>query len=165
MDYPDFPDEISILDTENPIQFFIEEVDFVLSNETSVLDWIKEVIVYHKKELKLLNFIFCSDAYLHQINVEYLQHDTFTDIITFPYAEPPIIHSDIYISIDRVKENAALFGNKFATELHRVIIHGVLHLCGFGDKSETEKKEMRRREEEALAFLYNIQGEGTPKSS
>ena len=153
MDYPDFPEEITILDTEAPIQFFIEEVDFVLSNETLLLRWIQEVIVHHKKELKLLNFIFCSDTYLHQINIEYLNHDTLTDIITFPYAEPPIIHSDIYISVDRVKENATLFKNDFTKELHRVIIHGVLHLCGFGDKTAKEKEEMRSRENEALTFL------------
>jgi len=150
---PDFPEIDSILETELPIQFFAEDIDFDLTNQTIISDWIKVLINNHKKELHLLNFIFCSDSYLHQINVEYLNHDTLTDIITFPYAEIPIIHSDIFISIDRVKENSTLFKTTFEKELHRVIIHGVLHLCGFGDKNETEKKEMRNQEEKALALL------------
>jgi len=96
---------------------------------------------------------FCSDKYLHQLNVEYLQHDTLTDIITFPYNDPPIVHSDIFISIDRVRENAKELHVSFEQELHRVIIHGILHLCGYKDKTKEEAKLMRQKEEAMLKFL------------
>lgn len=98
--------------------------------------------------LHLLNFIFCSDDYLLRLNVEYLDHDTLTDIITFPYADPPSIHGDIFISIDRVRDNAADFKVTFEQELNRVMAHGVLHLCGYGNETQTRnapcgKKKMK----------------------
>ena len=98
-------------------------------------------------------YIFCSDEYLYNLNQEYLNHDTYTDIITFPYSEPPLVEGDIFISIDRVKENASQFGAPFEQELHRVMIHGVLHLCGYSDKSPDEEALMRKKEDEALQLL------------
>ncbi len=107
-----------------------------------------EYLSIYPFELESLNYIFCSDPYLHQINVQYLDHDTYTDIITFDNAEEEnTIESDIFISIDRVKENAASFDAGFEQELRRVMAHGVLHLLGFGDKTETEKQIMREQEE------------------
>lgn len=135
------------------ILFFTEDIDFNLSNEERIVTWIQQVIAAEQHELRQLNYIFCSDKYLHQVNVEYLQHDTYTDIITFPYASSPIVESDIFISVDRVKENATAFQTSFQNELLRVIIHGVLHLCGYGDKTECEKQLMREKEEGCIKLF------------
>jgi probable rRNA maturation factor len=105
-------------------------------------------------ELEELNYIFCSDEYLHQMNLTYLNHDTLTDIITFDNSEAEqIIEGDIFISIDRVKENSEEFDVLFETELHRVLVHGLLHLFGYKDKSEREKVLMREKEEACLSLL------------
>ncbi len=144
----DFQDEPT-----DPISFFSEEIDFSLQHTEKFQQWIKQVIDQHHCTLSLLNFIFCDDAYLLKLNIEFLQHDTLTDIITFPYQDPPRVEGDIFISIDRVRENAQAFGVSFSDELSRVIIHGVLHLCGFGDKSDSEKAIMRSKEEEAIRSL------------
>ena len=134
-----------------------EDIDFELPNdEQRYIDWIQYIIKKEKKELLQLTYIFCSDSYLHQINVEYLDHDTLTDIITFPYTEPPLVEGDIFISIDRVKENALKYDVSFEDELHRVIIHGVLHLCDYPDKTEEEARVMRKKEEEALEIWDKI---------
>ncbi|MEM1120370.1 MAG: rRNA maturation RNase YbeY [Bacteroidota bacterium] len=110
--------------------------------------WIAQTIIKESKQLVALNFIFCDDEYLHKINVKYLDHDTLTDIITFPYSnDEQLIEGDIYISVQRVRANAQQFNVLFLQELHRVIIHGVLHLCGFGDKTDDEKKIMRSKED------------------
>lgn len=142
----------SEMDDEPSICFSIEEIVFELENEQATADWLQKIIEQAGHELRLLNFIFCSDEYLHQLNVEYLNHDTLTDVITFPYADPPAIEGDIFISIDRVRDNAQAFGVPFSDELHRVMVHGVLHLGGLGDKTETEAKLMRQKEDEALAL-------------
>lgn len=143
-----FPDE-----RENTIIFQSEDVEFELTDQQRLAEWINKVISQEKCTLSFLNFIFCSDDFLHELNVAYLQHDTLTDIITFPFCDPPRIEGEIYVSIDRVQENAALYHAPFAEELHRVMIHGVLHLCGQGDKTEAEKGQMRAKEDEALALL------------
>ncbi len=135
---------------ENGIQFFTEEVDFELENEEAVHQWVANTIAREQKQLQLVNYIFCSDAYLHELNVEYLQHDTLTDIITFQYSQLPIIEGDIFISIERVRENAQAYAPSFEHELRRVIIHGALHLCGYGDKTPQEKELMTEKENEAL---------------
>ncbi len=135
------------------ISFNAEDVDFELPNEKAVINWLKKIIEQEGKELRLLNFIFCSDQHLHQLNVGYLGHDTLTDVITFHYAEPPLIEGDIFISIERVRENATKFKVPFTQELPRVIVHGVLHLCGYGDKTADEAKLMRQKENEALMLL------------
>ena len=137
------------------IKFFSEDIDFELSNSEHLTEWIAQVVFRENCKLGALTYIFCSDKFLHQLNVEHLNHDTLTDIITFPYhesADAPI-ESDIFISIDRVRENALLFKVPFENELNRVLIHGALHLCGYKDKTKEEEQEMRRKENEALESL------------
>ena len=118
--------------------------------------WIEQVIGHHGCTLGTLSYIFCSDPYLHRLNLEYLDHDTLTDIITFPYAEPPQVSGDLYISLDRVADNAQDRSLSFGQELKRVVIHGVLHLCGFGDKTPEEAARMRELEDEALAMFERL---------
>ena len=138
---------------EHPIEFFSEDIEFELDNPEHVSEWIATTITQHGQELSNLTYVFCSDDYLHQINVEYLNHDTLTDIITFNNAdEEGIVEGDIFISIDRVRDNSRDLGTSFQDELHRVIIHGVLHLLGFTDKSEEEKALMRKQEDSSLSL-------------
>ena len=115
----------------------------------------KSVIEEKDFELGEINYIFCNDEYLHKINVEFLQHDTYTDIISFDYTLGKNISGDIYVSIERVKENAQKFNVTFDNELHRVIIHGILHYLGYKDKTEEQKKEMRNKENQCLIILSN----------
>lgn len=138
---------------EEKIEYQYESVSFVLSNQTILSAWLQQVINKENKRLRRLNFIFCSDPYLHKINVEYLHHDTLTDVITFPYAAPPEIEGDIFISIERVRENAGIFNHPFDEELHRVMAHGLLHLCGYGDKTKEEKEKMIAAENSSLETL------------
>jgi probable rRNA maturation factor len=130
------------------IQFFEEDITFKLKNKTQVRQWIKETIIAEGYKLKELTYIFCSDAYLLQINQQYLDHNTYTDIVTFDNSEiDHIIIGDIFISVDRIRENATKFEVTEATELHRVIIHGALHLLGYKDKSAVDKKKMTQKED------------------
>lgn len=143
---------------EQALQFFSEEIEFTLDKEDSVRNWILFVIDKHGKRVENISYIFCSDEYLLGLNKEHLNHDYYTDILTFPYAptDAKELHSDIFISIDRVKDNAASLKVSFEDELHRVLIHGILHLLGFDDHGEGAQEDMRRRENEALeqrAFL------------
>lgn len=147
------PPSLPPFEENDVICFNTEDIDFVLENEEGTEQWLKQVIEQEGRSLRLLNFIFCNDEYLHQLNVEYLQHDTLTDVITFPYAEPPIVEGDIFISIDRVRENASIFQASFEKELSRVMVHGVLHLCGHGDKTEAEEANMRNLEDNALKMI------------
>lgn len=119
--------------------------------------WLAEVIRRRGKSVGNINYLFCDDEYLLGVNRQYLDHDTYTDIITFDYVAGGLISGDILISIDRVGENATKFGVPFEHELHRVVVHGVLHLLGQGDKSDDEAREMRRQEEEALALFHEEQ--------
>lgn len=137
------------------VSFHSEDTDFQMDAATQMIRWISAVITRHHCELVQLTYIFCSDDYLHEMNVEYLGHNTLTDIITFPYLTAPQVEGDIFISIDRVRDNAQHFAVPFEQELRRVIIHGVLHLCGQGDKTEAEAAQMRRLEEEALEQYHN----------
>ncbi|WP_369048281.1 rRNA maturation RNase YbeY [Tenacibaculum sp. UWU-22] len=132
---------------------FNYEIDFTLSNEENTKTWISNCIKNNQFEIGEINYIFCDDAYLHKLNVEFLQHDTLTDIISFDYTMGKLISGDIYISVERVEENASLFNVSFTNELHRVIIHGILHYMGLKDKTEAEKKQMRNKENECLSFL------------
>ncbi|MFN0199977.1 MAG: rRNA maturation RNase YbeY [Bacteroidia bacterium] len=135
------------------ITFHIEKKGFKLAHKLKLKSWIKSVIATHSQQLSELNYIFVSDEELYQINLERLQHNYYTDIITFYYhAENQPIMSDIYISVDRVAENAKDLGANVEDELHRVMIHGVLHLLGFDDHGETNAKEMRNKEDVALAM-------------
>ncbi|WP_439695298.1 rRNA maturation RNase YbeY [Mucilaginibacter sp. AW1-7] len=134
------------------ISFFEEDINYKLKNKALVRQWIKEAIVAEGFKLKELNYIFCSDAYLLTLNQQYLDHDTYTDIITFDNSEVKgDIVGDIFISIERIRENAVKFGHSETEELHRVIIHGALHLLGYTDKSVVTKKKMTQKEDEYLA--------------
>ena len=136
------------------ILFFTEDISFTLKQKTKIRDWIKKAIEDHQKKLKSINYIFTTDNYLSNINEDYLQHNTLTDIITFNLSTAPnLIESDIYISIDRIRENSKCYSLPFTEELHRVMIHGILHLLGFNDKTEPEKKDMRKKENHYLALL------------
>ena len=137
------------------INFFSEEVDFKLPNKTSIVNWIKKIIALESnREIININYIFCSDDFLGQINIKYLTHNTLTDIITFNNSDDDrYIDSDIYISIDRVFENSLSFNADRMDELHRVMIHGILHLLGYKDSNDNEKKIMRKKENECLNLL------------
>ena len=133
---------------------FNYENDFVLDNENDFDNWIRKVIKTEGGDLGEINYVFCSDEYLHKINVEFLNHDTYTDIITFDNNLGKEIHSDIFISIERVRENALEFDVSFENELKRVMIHGVLHLLGYKDKSEEDVKVMRQKENEMINMFH-----------
>ena len=138
------------------VHFFNDDVDFSISDETLLRKWINLVVTNHKKRLGKITYLFCSDEKIYQTNVRFLNHNTYTDIITFDYVENDLISGDIIISIDRVEENARVFNVSFEQELHRVIIHGLLHLLGFKDKSPEDEAMMRRKEDESLALLNTI---------
>jgi rRNA maturation RNase YbeY len=144
----------------NEISFFNEneENTFKLINEEKTKRWIQKVVESFDSSIQEINYIFCDDQYLLSINQEYLQHDTLTDIITFDYTEDEEggIEGEIYISIERVKDNANDLGVQFEDELDRVIIHGVLHLLGYLDESDEEEKEMRKLEDECLLMRKMI---------
>ncbi|WP_130734841.1 rRNA maturation RNase YbeY [Flavobacterium sp. J27] len=133
---------------------FNYETDFSLDNELQYSNWINEVIISENKVLGEINYIFCNDDYLHNINVQYLNHDTLTDIISFDYTEGNIISGDIFISIERVKDNAIDFNTIFISELKRVIIHGILHYCGYKDKSKQDELVMRSKEDEKINMFH-----------
>ncbi len=134
------------------ISFFVEDVTFNLSQKQKVRDWVNRTVREEGfKRISELNFIFCSDSYLLEINRQYLHHDTYTDIVTFDSSEEEnVIAGDVFISIERVRENAQKFKVSEKEELHRVIIHGVLHLCGYLDKKSEDKTLMTRKENEYL---------------
>jgi len=135
------------------IIFFNEDITFKFQGKNLFKAWLKKVAEKEGFKVKNLNYIFCSDEYLHKINVEYLDHDTYTDIITFDNSEDETtIEGDIFISIDRVKENSQSLNTVFEDELKRVIVHGLLHLCGYDDHSPENKAEMRRLESEYIAI-------------
>jgi rRNA maturation RNase YbeY len=125
---------------------FHTETNFNLRNEKRYSGWISQAILKMKKEEGDINYIFCDDAYLLKLNQEYLNHDTLTDIISFDYSDTDLISGDIFISVERVRENAKEFNVSFEKELQRVLIHGILHFAGFNDKTKAEKEEMRFQE-------------------
>ncbi|HEY8400427.1 MAG TPA: rRNA maturation RNase YbeY [Cytophagaceae bacterium] len=134
------------------IQFHIEEIDFKFTEKRKTSHWIKKVLQEEGFTLGHLNYIFCGDEYLLEINQTYLNHNTYTDIITFNNSEEEeIIEGDIFISIERIRENAEKYSHSFKDELDRVIVHGVLHLCGYKDKTKTEQTLMREKEDYYLA--------------
>lgn len=141
---------------EKPIYFHNESIDFKVVNEQKVLSWIEKTILEESFSLGNLNFIFCSDDYLLNLNKEYLNHDTYTDIVTFNYCENNIISGDLFISIDRIKDNSTQLKLSFNSELNRVIIHGVLHLIGYNDKTPEEILEMRAKEDFYLNLLSDF---------
>jgi len=134
---------------------FNYETDFILNEEQIIQDWIMNVVKENGFEVGEINYVFCDDKYLHKLNVEFLKHDTLTDIISFDNTLGNLLNGDIFISIDRIKDNAKDFKVTFEEELHRVMIHGVLHYMGFKDKSDGDKREMRNQENQALFYLNN----------
>lgn len=136
-----------------PINFQSQLASFTLKDKTAIKNWMKTVVSNEKKKLGVVSYVFCSDDDLLKVNQDYLQHNTYTDIITFDYSENEVISGDIFISIDRVKENAEKFQASFNQELQRVMIHGILHLCGYKDKTKTQAQLMRQKENEALSLV------------
>tara|TARA_B110000503_G_scaffold69835_1_gene108801 strand:+ start:29571 stop:29984 length:414 start_codon:yes stop_codon:yes gene_type:complete len=134
---------------------FNYETDFILEEEIVIEKWLHAVILSHNCEEGDVNIIFCDDAYLHKLNVEFLQHDTLTDIISFDNSFGKLINGDIFISTERVSDNARDYKVSFLEELQRVMVHGVLHYIGFKDKKAEDQKEMTRQENKALSLLNN----------
>ena len=135
-----------------PVYFHNEDVKLEV-NSSELSTWIKDAVNSFGFLVGDLNVIFCSDEHLKEINIKYLNHDYYTDIITFDYSEKTLINGDLFISTDRIKENSSKNKVKFIVELYRVIIHGVLHLCGFNDKTSAEKKKIREKEDYLLSLI------------
>lgn len=135
------------------IHYHAENIELPLINNSKISNWIKSVAAVYAKKVANINYVFCSDERILEVNKQFLDHDYFTDIITFDYSENNSIAGDIFISIDTVKSNAAEFGVSFEQELYRIIIHGILHLCGQDDKSPELRLEMTRKENLALDRL------------
>ena len=133
---------------------FNYETDFELENEAQYEDWISRIIESEGFDEGEINYIFCDDEYLHKINVEYLDHDTLTDIISFDYTVGNLIQGDIFVSVERVQDNANDFNVSFEEELKRVLSHGVLHYCGYKDKSPEDEALMRSKEEEKMQMFH-----------
>ncbi|MBF7092778.1 rRNA maturation RNase YbeY [Flavobacterium sp. ALJ2] len=133
---------------------FNYETDFVLNNEAAFESWLSAVILSENKKEGEISYIFCDDDYLHKINVEYLNHDTLTDIISFDYTVGNELNGDIFVSVERVRDNATDFNVSFENELKRVLAHGILHYCGYKDKSESEAVTMRSKEEEKIEMFH-----------
>jgi probable rRNA maturation factor len=133
---------------------FNYETDFNLDNEVAFSDWLSAVIVSENKSEGEINYIFCDDEYLHKINVEYLDHDTLTDIISFDYTVGNQLNGDIFVSVERVEDNARDFNVSFDEELKRVLAHGILHYCGYKDKSDADADLMRSKEDEKIAMFH-----------
>lgn len=132
---------------------FAFQTNCSLKKRTILKQWIKAIVENNKKEVGEISYIFCSDEQLLEINKEFLNHDYYTDIITFDYSETDVVSGDLFISIERIQDNAKTLKTSYQEELHRVIIHGVLHLLGYKDKTEEESENMRKLEDECLLIL------------
>jgi probable rRNA maturation factor len=133
---------------------FNYETDFKLSGSKQISKWLSNVIFSENKKEGEINYIFCDDVYLLEINQQYLNHDTFTDIISFDYSVGNELHGDVFISIERVRENAVNFSATFDEELRRVMVHGLLHYCGYKDKTKDDKSLMRQKEDEKIKMFH-----------
>jgi rRNA maturation RNase YbeY len=133
---------------------FNYETDFELANESAIESWIGRIIASEQKSEGEISYVFCDDDYLLELNQQYLQHDTLTDIISFDYSLGNELSGDIFISVERVQENAEIFNQSFENELLRVISHGVLHYCGYKDKTEADEQLMRSKEDEKIAMFH-----------
>jgi rRNA maturation RNase YbeY len=138
---------------ESPIIFNYEEIDFVLENEDKTSDWIQKTIINEGKEFGEISYIFTNDEYILDINKKYLNHDFYTDVITFDYSDEDVVSGDIFISIDMIKYNSKKYKTEFSNELFRVIIHGILHLLGYEDKETDSKILMTQKEDYYLSLL------------
>ena len=134
------------------INFISKKIEMPAFDEEKVKAWIGEVAELHNRKVGDLTYIFCNDEKILEVNIEFLQHDYYTDIITFDYSTKRKISGDLFISLDRVASNAELFGKEYDEEFMRVVIHGVLHLCGINDKGEGEREIMEQHENDALAL-------------
>lgn len=137
------------------ISFHSENVDFPAIKKRDTANWIKAVAKKHDRQVGEISYLFCDDKKILEINRQYLQHDFYTDIITFDYSEKKTISGDITISLDTVRSNSQQYQTEYVEELNRVIIHGILHLCGLDDHTDIEKKTMREAENSALLLLEN----------
>ncbi|MBA4407860.1 MAG: rRNA maturation RNase YbeY [Bacteroidota bacterium] len=135
------------------VKFFSEDAPIPKLKKRILIRWIKNVIVSEGKSVGDISFIFCSDSYLLEVNNKYLDHDYYTDIITFGYVKDNLIQGDIFVSVDRVKENAGTYNTSFENEIQRILIHGVLHLLGYKDKSKKDKYIMTSKEDIYLKML------------
>ena len=147
---------------QHPVNFFFEEVHVDFDNKISILNWIVDVVRQEQQQLSFINFIFCDDDYLLKINIDYLNHHDFTDVISFPYDED-VVEGDVFISVDRVKENANTYNVDFFTELYRVMVHGTLHLVGYQDKLAADKSLMSQKEDFYLKQLFEQLASTSPK--
>lgn len=138
------------------IRYFCEDIKFTYKNKLANNRWLKMVAGSEIRKIGDINVIFCSDNYILDVNMKYLQHDYFTDIITFDYCEGKVLSGDLFISVDSVRENSIEFGTDFEEELHRVIVHGVLHLIGYDDHTDEDKKVMRQKEDYYLQMRSQI---------
>lgn len=138
------------------IRYFCEDIKFTYKNKLANNRWLKMVAGSEIRKIGDINVIFCSDNYILDVNMKYLQHDYFTDIITFDYCEGNVLSGDLFISVDSVRENSIEFGTDFEEELHRVIVHGVLHLIGYDDHTDEDKKVMRQKENYYLQMRSQI---------
>ena len=129
------------------------ETEFDLKNQSNLKEWIENVITGEGFDVGEISYVFCDDDFLLQLNVEFLAHNTLTDILSFDYRVGKQINGEIYISVERVADNANDFNSSFENELHRVMIHGILHFCGYKDKTDAEESNMRKKEDECLALL------------
>lgn len=136
------------------IHFFNENIAYTIKQKTKIKQWLNQTIECERFTCGDINIILCADEYLLKINQEYLHHDTFTDIITFDYSEKNKLSGDLFISIERVKENSAQYSGVVYNELLRVMVHGVLHLCGYKDKTPQDEKQMREKEDEYLSIFF-----------
>ncbi len=143
------------------ISFEVIDSDFVLKERNKIRAWLRSLATEEGKLLGDLAFVFCTDSYLLELNQKYLQHDTLTDVITFDYTENAKISGDIFISIERVAENAEKFEVLFADEVLRVLAHGILHLCGYEDKNTTAKQQMTAKEDYYMTKFYEFVPRGT----
>ena len=135
------------------IQYFAEDVELPVLDEKRLNEWIENVAMRHDRHVGAITYVFCSDEKILEVNRQFLQHDYYTDIITFDYTQGKRIGADIYISLDTVRTNAEQYADNYEEELHRTIIHGVLHLCGIGDKKPGEREIMEAHENDALSLL------------
>ncbi|MBO5718339.1 MAG: rRNA maturation RNase YbeY [Bacteroidales bacterium] len=138
------------------IQYHANDIDMPQLDTTLMSRWLKQLAAFHRRKLGDINYIFCSDKKILEVNIEYLGHDYYTDIITFDYDEGLRVSGDLFISLETVASNAEMLGIAYEEELMRVMAHGVLHLCGFKDKSDEDAANMRLREQEALAILNEL---------
>ena len=141
------------------IRYFSESIKFDLKGKLANNRWLRFVAEAEAKRIGEVNIIFCSDPYILDVNINYLGHDYYTDIITFDYVEGDVLSGDLFISIDSVRENASFYGAEFSTELRRVIVHGLLHLIGYDDHTPEEQKEMRSKEDYYLSLIESVTGE------